>query len=206
MTGGSSLMCRSRTIPYTSLWWCYMRGSMRHLWNCQSVESPWTQWTPWTFTMDSVDSLDNVHGALWTKSSESMDKVQWDQPDWTMSIDSVDIVHGLSGQPGSPGRLDNVHGQSPLSPWTDWTLSMDSLDFVQSDLVENKTCRWTGKLACNCAFPLWSILESYIYSYQTRFKSIKGFADTDTVNIKHKKFKVHDLDLKAMYWDGDGHA
>ena len=28
----------------------------------------------------------------------------------------------------------------------------------------------------------------------------------DTVKIKHKKFKVHELDLKAMYWDGDGTA
>ena len=70
----------------------------------------------------------------------------------------------------------------------------------------NKTCRQTEKLACNCAFPLWSILESYIYSYQTWFKSIKGFAETDTVKIKHKKFKVRDLDLKAMYWDGDSTA
>ena len=70
----------------------------------------------------------------------------------------------------------------------------------------NKTCRRTGKLACNCTFPLQSILESYIYSYQTGFKSIKGFAETDAVKIKHKKFKVRDLDLKAMYWDGDGTA
>ena len=56
---------------------------------------------------------------------------------WTLSMDSVDsldIVHGHPGQsPGSPGGQDNVHGQSPLSPWTDWTLSMD---FVQSDLVK----------------------------------------------------------------------
>ena len=45
------------------------------------------------------------------------------------SVDSLDIVHGHPGQSaGSPGGLDNVHGQSPLSPWTDWTLSMDSLD------------------------------------------------------------------------------
>ena len=29
---------------------------------------------------------------------------------------------------------------------------------------------------------------------------------TDTVKIKHKQFKVCDLDLKAMYWDGDGTA
>ena len=34
----------------------------------------------------------------------------------------------------------------------------------------------------------------------------QGFAKTDTVKIKHKKFKVCDLDLKAMYWDGDGTA
>ena len=70
----------------------------------------------------------------------------------------------------------------------------------------NKTCRRTGKLACDCALPLWSILESYICSYQTWFKSIKGFAETDTVKTKHKKFKVRDLDFKAIYWDGDGTA
>ena len=50
------------------------------------------------------------------------------------SVDSLDIVHGHLGQ--SPGGWDNVHGQSPPSPWTHWTLSMDSLDFVQSDLVK----------------------------------------------------------------------
>ena len=43
----------------------------------------------------------------------------------------------------------------------------------------NKTCPWTGKQACNCAFPFWSILESYIHSYRTWIKSIKGFAETD---------------------------
>ena len=32
-------------------------------------------------------------------------------------------------------------------------------------------------------YPFWSILESYIHSYQIRFKSIKGFATTDTVKI-----------------------
>ena len=53
------------------------------------------------------------------------------------SVDSLDIVHRHSGQsPGSPGELDNVHGQSLQSPGTDWTLSMDSLEFVQSDLVK----------------------------------------------------------------------
>ena len=49
-------------------------------------------------------------------------------------MDSLDIVHEHPGQSsGSPGGLDNVHGQSP---WTDWTLSMYSLDFVQSDLIK----------------------------------------------------------------------
>ena len=42
-----------------------------------------------------------------------------------------------SGQsPGSPLRLDNVHGLSGHCPWTRWkvwTLSTDSLDFVQAD-------------------------------------------------------------------------
>ena len=68
----------------------------------------------------------------WTKSSESMDNVQW--------------VHGLSGLclwilPSPPGlvwtmsrlsteSMDNVHWIK--SGWSHWTLSMDSLDFVQS--------------------------------------------------------------------------
>ena len=53
------------------------------------------------------------------------------------SVDSLDIVNRHPGQSlGSPGGLDNVHGLSPLSPWTDWTLFMDSMDFVQSDLVK----------------------------------------------------------------------
>ena len=114
-----------------------------------SVESPWTQWTPWTFTMDSVDIY---HGfseqsgqcrwTLWTKSSESIDKVQWDQPDWTMSMDSVGIVHGLKGHcqhivHGHPGQVQGVqvdwtmstdkihwvHGLTGHCPWTHWTLS-----------------------------------------------------------------------------------
>ena len=34
----------------------------------------------------------------------------------------------------------------------------------------------------------------------------QGFVETDTVKIKHKKFKVPDLDLKAIYWHGDGTA
>ena len=48
-----------------------------------SVESPWTQWTPWTLSMDSVDIYHGLSGQsgqcpwiLWTKPSESMDKVQ----------------------------------------------------------------------------------------------------------------------------------
>ena len=49
--------------------------------------------------------------------------------------------------------------------------------------TDKKTCRRIGKLACNCPFPFWSILESYIHSYQTWFKWIKGFAKTDTVKI-----------------------
>ena len=55
---------------------------------------------------------------------------------------------------------------------------------------DNKTCRRTGQLAWNCAFPFWSILESYMHSYQTRFNSIKGFAKIDTVKIWHKKFSL----------------
>ena len=50
------------------------------------------------------------------------------------SVNRLGIVHGHPGLSGCPGGLDNVHGQSPLSPWTDWTLSMDK---VQSDLVKN---------------------------------------------------------------------
>ena len=57
-------------------------------------------------------------------------------------VDSLDIVHGHPGQsPGSPGGLDNVHEQCPMSPWTHWTLSMDSLDKVQSDLVKKNEAK-----------------------------------------------------------------
>ena len=96
-----------------------------------SVESPWTQWTPWKLSTDSVDIYHGLGGQsgqypwiLWTKSSESMDKVHWDQPDCTMSIDSVDIVHGLSGH-------------CPWTQWTAWTLSMDTLDWL--DIVHGLT-------------------------------------------------------------------
>ena len=73
--------------------------------------------------------------------------------------------------------------------WKNNFISEDTkvpLTFQQKNYMKtNKTCRRTRKLACNCAFPLWSIFWS-----QTWFKSIKGFAETDTVKIKHKKFKV----------------
>ena len=39
------------------------------------------------------------------------------------------------------------------------------------------------------AVPFWSILESYIHLYQTRFKSIKGSATTDTVKIYEGHFR-----------------
>ena len=87
--------------------------------------------------MDTLDKVQCIHGqSLLRQASLDNDHrlsghcswTQWTV--WTLSMDS------LSPCPGSPGRLDNVHGQSPLSPWTDWTLSMDSLDFVLSDLVK----------------------------------------------------------------------
>ena len=46
--------------------------------------------------------------------------------------------------------------------------------------------RRAEQLAWKRSFPFWSILESYIYSHRKLFKSIKGFATTDTVNIEHK--------------------
>ena len=94
-----------------------------------SVESPWTQWIPWTLSMDSVDIYHGLSGQsgqcpwiLRTKSSESMDKVQLDQPDWTMSMDSVDTVYGLSGH-------------CPWTQWTVWTLSMDTIHVISPDLA-----------------------------------------------------------------------
>ena len=93
-------------------------------------------WTVWTMTMDS---LDNDHGqfglwpwTLWTKSSESIDKVQWDQSDWTISTLFVQRFQELSGQSGHCAWTKNkVSGVQ-----VDWTKSMDSLDFVQSDVVK----------------------------------------------------------------------
>ena len=41
-----------------------------------------------------------------------------------------------------------------------------------------------------------NILESYIYSYQTWFKSIKRFAETDIVKINTKKSKSVTLTLR----------
>ena len=99
-------------------------------------------------------------------------------------MDSVDIVHGLSGQsghcpwtcwtsPGSPGGLDNAHGQSPLSPWTDWTLPMDSLGFVQYDLVKKTEVKV-------------ATLEIYIYIFLR--KKIKLFE-----LITSKQLIIHNI-------------
>ena len=85
--------------------------------------------------MDSVDIYHGLSGqsgqcpvSPWAKSSDTSQTGQCPWTLWTLSMDSVVIVHGLSGQsgqcPGCPSRLENVHG------------SMDSLDFVQSDLVK----------------------------------------------------------------------
>ena len=56
----------------------------------------------------------------------------------------------------------------------------DGQSLIKYHWIIDKTCCWTGQLA-------WDVLflseESYIHSYQTRFKSIKGFATTDTVKI-----------------------
>ena len=57
--------------------------------------------------------------------------------------------------------------------------------------IGNKTCRGTGKLTC--------ILESY----QTWFKSIKGFAKTDTVKNLHKK-NTKSVTLTSMPCTGMG--
>ena len=107
--------------------------------------------------MDSVDIYDGLSGQseqclliLWTKSSESMHKIQGVQGDWKMSMDNVHGVYGLSGHcpwtewtftMDSVDSLDNVHGysgQSPVNPWTKsresrrtgkcaWTMSTESM-------------------------------------------------------------------------------
>ena len=41
------------------------------------------------------------------------------------------------------------------------------------------------------------------YSYQTRFKSIKGFATTETKDLTKK---ICELNLKVMHWDWDSTA
>ena len=76
----------------------------------QSVKYPLNPWASW---------LDNVHGLpghcpwnqwkVWTKSIDTLDKVQGAHSDWTMFI-----VHCLPRQ----------------CPWTPWTMSMDSVESV----------------------------------------------------------------------------
>ena len=70
-----------------------------------------------------------------------------------------------------------------------------SLSSLPASLM--KICRRTGLLTWNRAFPFWSILESYMHSYQTRFNSIKGFAKNDTVKIWHKKIQSVTLTLRS---------
>ena len=89
-----------------------------------------------------MGSLDNVHGLpghcpwnqwkVWTKSMDTLDKVQGAHSEWTMSMDSV---HCLPGQcqwtlwkvwTMSMDSLDKVQGAH-----TDWTMSMDSVDIVR---------------------------------------------------------------------------
>ena len=60
-------------------------------------------------------------------------------------------------------------------------------------VTRNKTCRRTGQLGWNHAFPFWSILESDVQSCQTWIKCIKGFAKTDTVKIQNKNWKSYTL-------------
>ena len=97
--------------------------------------------------MDSLGKVQGVH----SDRTMSMDSV--DLSPWKMSMDfveSLDIVHGYSGlSPGSPLRLDNVHGLTfvslenvhglpghyPWAQWKVWTLSTDTLDNVQADLT-----------------------------------------------------------------------
>ena len=69
-----------------------------------------------------------------------------------------------------------------------------------------KICRRTGQLAWNRAFPFWSILESYMHSYQTRFNSNQRLCKNWHCKNLTQKHSVCDLDLKVIYWDGDGTA
>ena len=77
-------------------------------------------------SMESMGSLDNVHGLpghcprnqwkVWTKSMDTLDKVQGAHSDWIMSMDSFDTVHCLSRQ----------------CPWTPWTMSMDLVESLNN--------------------------------------------------------------------------
>ena len=69
-------------------------------------------------SMDSVDSLDFYHGLSGQSAKVHWvhGQVQWDQPDWTMSMDS-DKVQGVQADwTMSMDWLDKVHGLTGLCP------------------------------------------------------------------------------------------
>ena len=102
--------------------------------------------------MDTLEKVQGTH-SNWTMSMVSVD-ISPLSP-WTMSMDlveSLDKVHGYSGEsPGSPLKLDNVHGLSghfstvsldnvhglsgksvDISPLSPCTMSMDLVESLDN--------------------------------------------------------------------------
>ena len=73
--------------------------------------------------------------------------------------------------------------ESANMPWTKTYFLIVRCKGFWKFYMLNKTCRQTGLLIWICAFPFWSILESYVHSCQAWIKSIKGFAKAVFVKI-----------------------
>ena len=113
--------------------------------------------------------------------------------------DSRDDEWDMTVPPQPRGPSSYVNNVFKVLPLCRGECSSETVLFLQFDFLtgrlsgrrvgpgnhhmSNKTCRLTGQLAWNSAFPFWSILESYVYSCQTWIKSIKSVANTDIVKL-----------------------
>ena len=89
---------------------------------------PWNQWKVWTKSMDTLDKVQGAHSD-WTMSNCPLspwtnvhihEHCQWAQ--WTISMDSVDIVH----------QHCPVYSFQYFSLQCPWKMSIESMDFLQT--------------------------------------------------------------------------
>ena len=116
-----------------------------------TVEFAATVWSTYTNTNKNIDQIEMVQRRVARCPSVKCSLNPW--APWTMSMDSLDIDHGISGKsgqsprysgqsPGSPLRLDNVHGLSGHCPLFPWTVLMNSLDSVHGLSGKSGQCKW----------------------------------------------------------------